>query len=206
MSTGINPFFITHGYNTPLLDYNITAAAGTRNRGARTPAEIGNEITRKLREASDFAQAAIAYAQDIQQQYANQHRQPAERLRVGDRVWLNLKNVTTDRPCKKLDWKNGKYTVLEVISSHNYKLDTPPGIHDVFHISLLKRAADDPFPGRFPAAGRYSGWGGGMGGRTRLEGTRQGPLTPGFSKIERVFNPYIGTHGGPGRYRGVPRL
>ena len=56
------------------------------NRGARTPANIRSEITRKLREASDFAQAAIAYAQDVQQQYANQYRQPAERLRVRDRV------------------------------------------------------------------------------------------------------------------------
>ena len=63
---GINPFFITHGYNTPLLDYDIVAADGTEDRGARTPAEMGNEITRKLREASDFAQSAIAYAQDIQ--------------------------------------------------------------------------------------------------------------------------------------------
>ena len=60
--TGINPFFITYGYNTPLLDYNITAADGTENRGARTPAEIGNEITRKLREAFDFTQAVIVYA------------------------------------------------------------------------------------------------------------------------------------------------
>ena len=84
--TGINPFFITHGYNTLLLDYDITAADGTEDRGACTPAEMGNEITRKLREASDFTQAAIAYVQDIQQQYANQHRQPAERLRVGNRV------------------------------------------------------------------------------------------------------------------------
>ena len=101
-STGINPFFITHGYNTLLLDYNI-AAAGTEDRGARTPAEIGKKITRKLRKTSDFAQAVIAYAQDIQQQYANQHRQPAERLRAEDRVWLNLKNITTNRLYKKLD-------------------------------------------------------------------------------------------------------
>ena len=36
--------------------------------------------------------------------------------------------------------------MLKVISSHNYKLDTPPGIYDVFHTSLVKRAADDPFP------------------------------------------------------------
>ena len=33
-----------------------------------------------------------------------------------------------------------------MISSHSYKLDTPPGIHNVFHVSLPKRAADDPFP------------------------------------------------------------
>ena len=65
MSIRINLFFITHGCNTLLLDYDITAAAGTGNHGARTPAEMGNKITRKLREASDFAQAVIAYAQDI---------------------------------------------------------------------------------------------------------------------------------------------
>ena len=54
MFTGISLFFMTYGYNTLLLDYNI-AAAGIKNRDARTPAEIKNKITRKLREASDFA-------------------------------------------------------------------------------------------------------------------------------------------------------
>ena len=52
---GINLFFITHGYNALLLDYDIAAVIGIGNRGARTPAEMGNEITRKLWEASDFA-------------------------------------------------------------------------------------------------------------------------------------------------------
>ena len=51
-----------------------------------------------------------------------------------------------DRPYKKLDWKNKKYTVLKLISSHNYKLDTLLEISNVFHINLLKRAADNPFP------------------------------------------------------------
>ena len=36
--------------------------------------------------------------------------------------------------------------MLEVIFNHSYRLDTPPRIHNVFHISLLKRAADNPFP------------------------------------------------------------
>ena len=45
-----------------------------------------------------------------------------------------------------------------------------------------------------------------MGGGTRFKGTRQGPSTLSFSKMEGVFNPYMGTHGGPGRYGDVPRL
>ena len=55
MSIGISPFFMTYGYNTPLLDYDIAAADGTEDRGARTSAEMGNKIIRKLREAFDFA-------------------------------------------------------------------------------------------------------------------------------------------------------
>ena len=62
---GINVFFITHGYNTLLLNYNITTVAGMGNRGARTPADVSSKIIRKLREASDFTQVAIVYAQDI---------------------------------------------------------------------------------------------------------------------------------------------
>ena len=45
---------MTHGYNTPLLNYNITTA-NVENRGARTPVKIGEKIIRKFREASNFA-------------------------------------------------------------------------------------------------------------------------------------------------------
>ena len=63
---GINPFFMVHGYNIPLLDYDIGTAANIKNRGARTPVEIRNKILKKLRETFNFTQAVIAYAQDIQ--------------------------------------------------------------------------------------------------------------------------------------------
>ena len=36
--------------------------------------------------------------------------------------------------------------MLEVCNSHTYKLDVPPGIHPVFHASLLKRDTNDPLP------------------------------------------------------------
>jgi hypothetical protein len=88
----------------------------------------------------------MATAQQQQEEFANQHRQPAISFRVGDKVWLNLKNIKTDRPSKKLDDKNGKFTVTEVVNSHVYRLNTPPGIDNVFHVSLLRPAGTDPLP------------------------------------------------------------
>ncbi|KAF4624767.1 hypothetical protein G7Y89_g13402 [Cudoniella acicularis] len=61
-----------------------------------------------------------------------------------DKVWLNLKNIRTDRPSKTLDVRNAKYTVIEVIGSYSYRLDTPPGISNVFYSQLLRLANDDP--------------------------------------------------------------
>ena len=46
---------MTHGYNTHLLNYDITAADGTVNCGARTLAEMGNKIIKRLRKAFNFA-------------------------------------------------------------------------------------------------------------------------------------------------------
>ncbi|KAF4614379.1 hypothetical protein G7Y89_g15358 [Cudoniella acicularis] len=65
-------------------------------------------------------------------------------FQVGDKVWLNLKNIRTDRPSKTLDVRNAKYTVIEVIGSYSYRLDTPPGISNVFYSQLLRLANDDP--------------------------------------------------------------
>jgi hypothetical protein len=65
---------------------------------------------------------------------------------VGDRVWLDLQFINTDRPNKKLNICHRKFKVLERIGSHAYRLDTPTGIHNVFHTWLLRPAADDPFP------------------------------------------------------------
>ena len=61
---------------------------------------------------------------------------------------MSLENIATDRPSKKLDAKYAKYTVTEVINSHNYRLDTLPGIYSVFHTRLLKPAQTNPLPGQ----------------------------------------------------------
>ena len=88
----------------------------------------------------------MAIAQQSQEDITNRSRKQSPTYQVGDKVWLNLTNIKTYRPSKKLDAEYAKFTVIEVIGSHAYRLDTPPGIHNVFHTSLLKLASIDPFP------------------------------------------------------------
>jgi transposase InsO family protein len=139
--TGMSPFFATHGYNIEPIEIEEPLRAE-----GKTPVARGEALISKLREATEVAQTMIAAAQEKYEGYANLNRQPAEQFRVGDKVWLNLGNIITNRPSKKLDWRNAKYTVTELVGSHAVRLDTPPGIHNVFHVMLLRRAADNPLP------------------------------------------------------------
>ena len=143
-STGVSPFFLEHGYH-PRLGNEVELPTPTAGR-ARNPRQAGEQIVARLKEAVNFAQACMAEAQQRQEDQANRRREPAPAFRVGDKVWLDLRNVKTQRPCKKLDARSAKYTITEAISGSAYRLDTPPGIHNVFSVSLLRPAASDPFP------------------------------------------------------------
>jgi hypothetical protein len=139
--TGISPFFTTHSYNIkPIKIKEPLRAEG------KTPVTQAEVLISKLREVIKVAQIMIAAAQERYEGYANQNRQLSDQFRVGDKVWLNLQNMIINRPSKKLDWQNAKYTVTELVRSHAVHLDTPPGIHNMFHIMLLQRAASNPLP------------------------------------------------------------
>ena len=88
----------------------------------------------------------MATAQEAQEKAANRGRVQAPIYRVSDKVWLSLENITIDHPSKKLDIKYTKYIVIEIVSSHSYRLDTPLGIYNVFYIYLLKPVKSSPLP------------------------------------------------------------
>ncbi|QSS72061.1 hypothetical protein I7I50_03115 [Histoplasma capsulatum G186AR] len=142
-TTGVSPFFLLHGYDLEILDFPETPRETTY---ARSPVQAAENIVSKLKKAREWAEASMASAQQDYEDQANTRRSPATRYSIGDKVWLDLKNIKTDRPSRTLDYRHAKYTVTEVLGTHDYRLNTPPGIHDVFHTNLLRPAAEDPFP------------------------------------------------------------
>lgn len=94
------------------------------------------EITRmhKLLEAKQ--QTTLAY---ISKHYDKKHI--SWTFSVGDKVWLNSKNIKTVQPPKKFDYKYFKlFVVLKPIEKQAYQLDLPKtfwDVYNVFHISLL---------------------------------------------------------------------
>ena len=66
--------------------------------------------------------------------------------KVGNKVYLSLRNIRIDKPSKKLGNRATKFTVIEVISPLSYKLNTPLGIHNVFNVNLLRPTIDNLLP------------------------------------------------------------
>jgi RNase H-like domain found in reverse transcriptase/Reverse transcriptase (RNA-dependent DNA polymerase)/Integrase zinc binding domain/Chromo (CHRromatin Organisation MOdifier) domain/Retroviral aspartyl protease len=93
-----------------------------------------------------MSQAQLKY-----KEMADRFRIPGPDFLVGDSVWLNTRNISTTRPCKKLDYRKiGPFTIIEKINEVAFKLDLPTRflIHPVFHISLLEKFIPSTLDGR----------------------------------------------------------
>lgn len=140
-TTEVSPFFANLGFH-PRMGFEPMANA------PQSAAEINaNEFANRMENLNKFLQENMRLAQMTYESYANTHRIPAPMFKVGDKVWLNAKNICTQRPSRKLDWKKlGIFKIIETVGKYAYKLDLPPStrIYPVFHVSLLEAAANDP--------------------------------------------------------------
>jgi transposase InsO family protein len=142
-STGVAPFFMSHGWNQDVFNFETPPITHRQS-----PVAQADTILAKLKEVREWAETSIATAQELQEKASNRKRTQSPQYKVNDKVWLNLENIKTDRPSKKLDQRHALYTILEVMGSHTYRLNTPPGIHNVFHTKLLRPVTSEPLPGQ----------------------------------------------------------
>jgi hypothetical protein len=75
-----------------------TQEAKVRQRAERFAQEIEKR--------SEFLRQQIALSQSRMEEAVNKSRQPSPNYQPGDFAWLDMKNIKTLRPTKKLDHKN----------------------------------------------------------------------------------------------------
>jgi hypothetical protein len=148
------PFFCDlgmHPRKPEALSSNMDILEGTSN-------EALSQFVDRMQEILVETQTALADAQCRQKRYADIKRRKEE-FKVGDRVWLSAANITTEadraRTTKKLGPRfYGPYRIVKKVSPVSYQLELPGTmrIHDVFHVSLLRRHQPEPedMQGRAP--------------------------------------------------------
>src|SRR4030095_14699902 len=142
-STKSSPFYANYGYH-PRYHAGIL-----RNR-VNPAAELYMD---RIQATQKELQVNLQRAQESYKKYYDRHTQRNPTFAIGDKVWLNRRNMRTTRPSKKLDFKRlGPYRIIEIIgeSKQAYKLNIPNTmhIHPVFHVSLLEPYCENIFPGR----------------------------------------------------------
>ncbi|XP_073291046.1 uncharacterized protein [Primulina huaijiensis] len=110
----------------------------------------GPEIVQEMHDKVQLICQRMKATQDRQVSYANRRRRPLE-FQVGYFVFLRIslfRGVACFRMRGKLSPSFvGPYEIVERIGTCAYRLDLPQslsGIHDIFHVSILRKYEPDP--------------------------------------------------------------
>jgi hypothetical protein len=140
-ATGVSPFYANKGYH-PRLTISLTDI----------PAHEAHQVATDLKTLHQYLREQVNVALKAYSRFEDPHRDPTPDWQVGTQVWLDLRNVKTKRPMKKLNHKrHGLFPILVKIGSHAYRLQLPPamkGIHNVFHVTLLEKVQPEYYPQR----------------------------------------------------------
>jgi hypothetical protein len=128
-ATGHTPFELLYGY-TP----NFTIPPG---HVSGIP--LVDKCLQHLRLLGIDAKAALRLSKKCMQTDIEQRRKPYK-FTVGDKVWLQAKQIKIHQQSAKLGPKQlGPFSVTEVKSDVDYHLSLPPAlkVHNIFHVDRL---------------------------------------------------------------------
>ncbi|XP_073064076.1 uncharacterized protein [Primulina eburnea] len=141
VSIGMSPFEALYGRKcrSPLY-WDVLSEASI----------VGPDMIRDMKEKVKLIQSRMRAAQDRQAKYANIRRRPLI-FDKGDRVFLKISpfrgTVRFGKKSKLSSRFIGPYEILESVGDLAYRLALPPalsGVHDVFHVSMLRKYHPDP--------------------------------------------------------------
>lgn len=141
-STNNTPFYAVYGYHPRL---SVTLPRTNKDTSSAT------ERLKRIHDLHDEMKFNIALAQEKHSEFYNKRVHPGPKYKINDMVWLSSKNIKSQRPTGKLDYKKlGPFKIVSLIGSRAYKLELPSSmrIHPVFHINLLEPYKTDKIVGR----------------------------------------------------------
>ena len=139
-TTNVSPFFANYGFH-PRLGIEPSSPCPP-NLSAAQKAQFykANIVANRFERILDLLKALAKQSQQRYEDNANAHREDAPKFRVGDQVYVDTRNMKTNRPMKKGDDKwTGPYKVLEVYP-RACRVQLPDGVRifPVFHNHLLR--------------------------------------------------------------------
>ncbi|KAI1511087.1 rve multi-domain protein [Pyrenophora tritici-repentis] len=149
VSSGVAPALATKGYLPRMGSELVTEDSpitDARSRAEQLLREDARGTVKRMTDVIRFMQENLRWSQNKMEHYANQHRQPAPDYRVGDKVYIDARNIPTMRPSRGLSAKNlGPYKVRALPNRYAVELALPDcykQVHPVFHPWLLHLDAD----------------------------------------------------------------
>ena len=123
---GQTPFYLLHGYEPTVYPSDV----------ANTPG-LAEERLEQL--AANRDKAIIVHKRAQEAMIARKPGLAYKKFEVGDKVWLDARNLHLKMTCKLTPRRLRPFEVVEEVSPVVYKLRLPKAwcIHDIFHASLL---------------------------------------------------------------------
>ena len=137
-SIDTTPFFANYGYHLTLT--NVPSAGQS---------DESDEWIRRIHKTQEECKHAIKWSQEISKRVYDRWKNKNPGFKVGDLVWLEATNLSTDEPSPKLASKrHGPFKIKDKLSDLTYHLELPAcwRIHNVFHVNVLSEAKTDTIP------------------------------------------------------------